>query len=255
MLPADAVYRGNSSSSASPSPVATPQGSKEASLSGRKVVHLPAEAQHRSKLEKIGIQWMEPVDKNPFLAKALLPEGWEAIDTPLPYHHFFTLYDEKQMPRVDVFVKSDTERKTRVTVFTQEESERRIKTDREKKKSEEDKAAKLLVMVKEVRSKRSEEWSEKCPYGVFFILDLNDHGMSATIKAQKRSCHGFFQTEEIANQAMEILKEQAGLFDRLFVQKLNNSNLNLDQKGSFVIVDGFTNSAWWQTGFGGFVFN
>ena len=95
---------------------------------------------------------------------------------------------------------------------------------------------------------RSEEWSEECPFGVFFELDLLDRPeYSALVKAKRHACHGFFQTEAIANKAKEVLKQQAGLFDNVFVQKLDRSNLDFLQKGKYVIVDGFADTNWWRT--------
>ncbi|MCE5316017.1 MAG: hypothetical protein LLG04_01460 [Parachlamydia sp.] len=245
----------SSSTSASPSPVGTPQGSEEASLSGRKIIYLPADAKNRSNFEKIGIKWLESVDKGKLLTKASLPEGWEAIDTPSPYHHFYTLYDQNKLPKVDVFVKSDPhDPKTRVTFFTPEESERKKRMDNEEKKRKEEEDVKRLEMVKEIRSKRSDVWSKECPFGVFFVLNLKDQPRyTATISAQRHSCQGFFQTEEIANQAKKVLEKQAGLSDSIFVQKVDPSNLHLVKKGGYEIVDGFTNSNWWEKE-GGFAF-
>lgn len=249
MLPEAANF-----SSASPSHAGTPQANKEASLNGRKIVYLPAEAKYRPDFENLGVVWLELVDKSALLAKAALPEGWEAIDTPHPYHHFFTLYDQNRLPKVDVFVKSDLhDPKTRVTFLTPEESVRKSKQESEEKQRQETEAAKLARMVQEVRSKRFEAWSQECPFGVFFVLDLKDHGMSASITAHRRSCQGFFSTEEIANKAKEILKKQAGFFDSIFVQKVDSLNVHLVKQGKFEMVDGLTDPNWWHSK-GGIVF-
>jgi len=50
--------------------------SSSSSLSGRTVVHLPANVKYRRGWEILGVKWLESLDGEPFLAKALLPEGW-----------------------------------------------------------------------------------------------------------------------------------------------------------------------------------
>jgi hypothetical protein len=215
----------------------------EGSLSGRKIVRLPAESTYQAQWEEIGITWIDPIDKNPFLAKALLPEGWEARDNPSPYgdHKRITLLDSNHIPRVNIFIKmSIYDPFADVTFLTKAAGEQQLKEEIEaaklqQKQKEEAEAAQKLIL-----SKRSETWSEESPFGVFFVKDLGElfhHGYVDV--AKKSSCQGFFPTEEIANKAKELLEKSATYYDSLFAKKIDSDDLDLIKKKNIKIVNGF----------------
>lgn len=235
------------SSAASKDLEKTPKGS----LAGRKAICLPAAANYQSQWEKLGITWVEPVDKNPLLAKALLPEGWESRHNPSGFsdHLHITLLDSDHIPRVNMFIKTafyDLFASARF--LTKEEGELQLqqeieKANIEKKQNKEAEIAKDFII-----SKRSEAWSEECPFGVFFVKDMSEFVMGGYVnEAKRRSCHGFFPTEEIANKAKKLLERNSGYGDSVFTQKVDNSNLHLVKQGGYKVVNGFIDKLWWNT--------
>lgn len=223
---------------------------KPGSLSGRKAVRLPASSELLSDWEKIGVTWLESVENHPFLAEALLPEGWEARDNPSHYsgHSHVTLLDSEHIPRVNMFIKKtyyDTF--ASATFLTKEKGERQLQkevemAETERKRNEEAEHSKNVVL-----SKRSETWSEECPFGVFFVKDMSEWFSRDFVKEPiRRSCHGFFPTEEIAKQAQGLLKKSSDLLDSVFTKKIDCTNLHTVQTG-YKIVNGFTDTSWWGT--------
>lgn len=82
--------------------------SSSSSLSGRTVVHLPADAKYRKGWEILGIKWLESLDEEPFLAKALLPEGWKTERAPTLYsdHNDITIIDGTGQEQVKMWIKT-----------------------------------------------------------------------------------------------------------------------------------------------------
>jgi hypothetical protein len=65
---------------------------------------LPTKEEYRTKLEKLGIQWVSSIMEGCFSAKAQLPEGWTV--TPESEKNF-TLLDEKGVPRIAVWMADE----------------------------------------------------------------------------------------------------------------------------------------------------
>lgn len=215
--------------------------SEQASLNGRKVVYLPIAAHYQSQWKEIGITWIEPLNKKTVLARALLPEGWETRDNPSPYsdHSDITLLDNDHIPRVNMFIKDsfyDSFAYVR-NFLTKEEGKLQLQKEIEEANIQKKKEEDIKILKELIISKRSEIWSQECSFGVFFIKDMSEfsHG-------KRRSCHGFFPTEEIAIKAKEFLTETGRGCDLVFTQKLDNSILP-----SYKIVNGFINGNWWKS--------
>lgn len=89
-------------------PRIVPSQSSASSLSGRTAVQLPAAARYRKGWEILGVEWLESLDEEPFLAKALLPEGWTTQRDPTLYsdNYDITLIDSTGQERVKIWIQT-----------------------------------------------------------------------------------------------------------------------------------------------------
>lgn len=85
--------------------------SSSSPLSGRTVAHLPADDKYRKGWEILGVKWLESLDERPFLAKALLPEGWKT-DSPSPLnidHHDIMIIDDAGHEQVKIRINAGSQ--------------------------------------------------------------------------------------------------------------------------------------------------
>ncbi len=91
-----------------------------------------------------------------------------------------------------------------------------------------------------------DERKEECniieyPYGVFFAKNISDI-KGRGIQIIKKSCHGFFKTEELARMAITLLNSNL-FWDDIFIQKMTNETKHLIE--DYQTVNGFVNPLWY----------
>ena len=65
-------------------------------------------------------------------------------------------------------------------------------------------------------------------------------------ESERRACHGFFPTEETANDAKEWLKKNCcRREDDVFKQKVDSKLLYFIEENGYKTVNGFIDKAWW----------
>jgi hypothetical protein len=78
-------------------------------ISGRTVVYLPADDKYRNEWKILGVQWLESLDEKPFLAKALLPEGWKTVSkstSALSSYLHVKIIDGARQEKVRMWIKT-----------------------------------------------------------------------------------------------------------------------------------------------------
>lgn len=73
-----------------------------------RIVQLPADDKYRKVWEFLGVKWLESLDEEPLLAKALLPEGWKIEKRPSLYsdHHDISIIDGKGQEQAKMWIKT-----------------------------------------------------------------------------------------------------------------------------------------------------
>ena len=99
-----------------------------------------------------------------------------------------------------------------------------------------------------VLENRFDSWSEEHPYGLFCNFDK-----------KKLACHGFFSTQELANQAVKVFQNivVSSLFD-VYSLKLNTTDQRIDPDKHKPVLNGFINDNWfyedgWQENYSWFL--
>lgn len=209
---------------------------KQSFLNTRKVELLPAAKWYRSEWEKMGIVWREFLDNKTVLAPAFLPEGWELRSDPKAATlDYYILYDNENMPKVLISIKDTLYERSALARFLGKEESERMHHDEMKMKEEK--------IKKEILKIRSEVWSEQCPFAVFFIKDTSDIMWGYVRGDKKYFCHGFFSTQDLANEAKELLLKDANPRDILFVHEVEKNDPYFQQNRK--IENGFINKDWY----------
>ena len=95
-----------------------------------------------------------------------------------------------------------------------------------------------------ILKERAESWSEKFPFGVFYVKNLQILSCFDEKIKEKFSCQGFFSSQEMANKAVTRLRKEALIHDRIFTKAIDH--LTLDLIGKYKIANGFTDPFWWS---------
>ncbi len=214
------------------------------SLASKKItVYLPRLKNCEEEWEKLGVIWQNKTPTTASREEATLPEGW-AFDIAMPFSGS-VLCDASGIPRARIFNDEWYKPDPSIEFFTEEEGIAALKQKAEEKIAKKEKGEQRAVLKGLILAKRSERWSEETPFGVFFIKKSQQWLGQHVYESVRRSCHGFFPTQELADQAKNWLENSVGyhrIYDSVFVDERYDPS----DRTKYLLVDGFNDAGWFQ---------
>lgn len=192
-------------------------------------------------------------DDNAAITSATLPAGWSRKDFETTYsdHLKYWLCDEKGLPRVEVTGKSAYyDNYAYANFFTPEEGLKKLQEHKLMEEQKEEEVQAKKAMEEKIIAARSPVGSKENSYAVIFVKDMTDLVIAGFVREHlRKSCMGFFPNKEIAEMAVEYLKQFTSYSDSnsdsVYYQKITKKEDIEILRNHYKVVD-FGDTDWYS---------